>query len=229
MMNSLDLGKTLSGYLQALSQAGLQVEMFTDFEKVPETALASGRQFQMPGFAIERADHTENSAFWLFLKDGDSYIGGAASMLQDLGRESLAEYLLRTSRHQFPNDAGGGVESVAEPLAREVRGRLAYVGELTFLPGHRGRRAERLAPFMRIFLILAIQKWDVDWIYAFIPDRHMQARLDLVYGFTRAIPRAQKWRDPEPEVRSSTEWFVGAPRLEMEHMLQSDLAGFDVL
>ncbi|MCF6433639.1 MULTISPECIES: hypothetical protein [unclassified Leisingera] len=228
-MNFLDLGKTLSGYLNALSQAGLQVEMFTDFEKVPDAAAETGRRFQMPGFAIERADHTRNSAFWLFLKEGDTYVGGAASMLQDLGRETLAEFLLRTSRHQFPNDAGGGVESVAEPLAREVSGRLAYIGELNFLPGHRGKRAERLEPFMRIFQILAIQKWDVDWIYAFIPDRHMQARLDLVYGFSRAIPRAQKWRDPEPEVRSSTEWFVGASRLEMEHMLQSDLAKFDIL
>ncbi|KIC12846.1 hypothetical protein RA19_00075 [Leisingera sp. ANG-M1] len=228
-MNFLDLGKTLAGHLQTLSQAGLQVEMFTDFEKVPETAAQTGRQFQMPGFAIERADHTRNSAFWLFLKDDGSYIGGAAAMLQDLGRETLADYLLRTSRHHFPNGAGGGVESVAEPLAREVSGRLAYIGELNFLPGYRGKRAERLEPFMRIFQVLAIQKWDVDWIYAFIPDRHMQARLDLVYGFSRAIPRAQKWRDPEPEVRSSSEWFVGSSRLEMEHMLQSDLAKFDIL
>lgn len=228
-MNSLEMGKTLSGYLHTLSQAGLHVEMFTDFEKVPATAALSGRQFQMPGFAIERADHTENSAFWLFLKENGTYIGGAAAMLQDLGRETLADFLLRTSRHQFPNPAGGGVESVAEPLAREVSGRLAYIGELNFLPGRRGKRAERLAPFMRTFQILAIQKWDVDWIYAFIPDRHMQARLDLVYGFSRAIPRAQKWRDPEPEVRSSTEWFVGSSRLEMEHMLQSDLAEFDIL
>lgn len=228
-MNSLDMGKTLSGYLHTLSQGGLQVEMFTDFEKVPETAALSGRRFQMPGFAIERADHTENSAFWLFLKENDTYIGGAAAMLQDLGRETLADFLMRTSRHQFPNPSGGGVESVAEPLAREVSGRLAYIGELNFLPGRRGKRAERLAPFMRIFQILAIQKWDVDWIYAFIPDRHMQARLDLVYGFTRALPRAQKWRAPEPEVRSSTEWFVGSSRLEMEHMLQSDLAEFDIL
>ncbi|WP_281173416.1 hypothetical protein [Leisingera methylohalidivorans] len=41
--------------------------MFTDFEKVPKTAADTGRQFQMPGFAIEQADHTRNSAFWLFL------------------------------------------------------------------------------------------------------------------------------------------------------------------
>lgn len=228
-MNSLDLGKTLSAYLSQLSRAGLQVEMFTDFEDIPQTAAQTGRHFQMPGFAIDRADHTSNSAFWLFLKDGDTYIGGAASLLQDLGRETLAEYLLRTSRHQFPGPTGGGVEHVAEPLARDVRGRLAYIGELSFAPGHRGKRAERLSPFMRLFQVLAIQKWDVDWIYAFIPDRHMQARLDLVYGFSRAIPRAQTWRQPEPEVRSSSEWFVGASRVEMEHMLRSDLAVFDVL
>lgn len=228
-MNSLDLGKTLSAYLTQLARAGLQVEMFTDFEKVPQTAALTGRHFQMPGFAIDRVDHTDNSAFWLFLKEGDAYIGGAATLLQDLGRETLAEYLLRTSRHQFPGPGGGGVEHVAEPLARDVRGRLAYIGELSFRPGRRGKRAERLAPFMRLFQILAIQKWDVDWIYAFIPDRHMQARLDLVYGFSRTIPRAQTWRQPEPEVRSSSEWFVGSSRMEMEHMLQSDLAVFDVL
>lgn len=57
----------------------------------------------------------------------------------------------------------------------------------------------------------------------------MRARLDLVYGFSRALPRAQTWRQPEPEVRSSSEWFVGSLRLEMEHMLASDLAALDVL
>lgn len=228
-MNSLELGKSLTGYLNRLAEAGLQIEMVTDFEQVPETAAHAGRLFQMPGFAINRADHTQNSAFWLFLKQGGSVIGGAAAMLQDLGRESLAEFLMRTSRHQFPNAAGGGVEQVAAPLARDFGGRLAYIGELAFQPGHRGRRAERLEPFMRIFQILAIQKWDVDGIYAFIPDRHMRARLDLVYGFSRALPRAQKWRQPEPEVRSSSEWFVGSSRLEMEHMLASDLAALDVL
>lgn len=41
-MNSLELGKSLTGYLNRLSDAGLRIEMATDFEQVPETAARAG-------------------------------------------------------------------------------------------------------------------------------------------------------------------------------------------
>ncbi|KAE9631753.1 hypothetical protein [Parasedimentitalea maritima] len=227
-MNQLQILEVASLYLRKLKEQGLSVEYSTDFEAVPEDAREFERNFQMPGFDVSRVDHTEKTAFWLYLKDGDQRIGGAAAMLQDIGRENFIQYQKRISRHHFPNRSGAALDWVAPPLGEKLSGRLAYIGELTFQPGRRGKR-DRLASFMRLLQVLAITQWNVDWVYAFIPERHIQARLDLVYGFTQSLSAAQKWTTPEPELRCSTEWWVGAPRSELEHILQADLLGANVL
>ncbi|MDE4189635.1 hypothetical protein [Phaeobacter gallaeciensis] len=221
-MQKLKLLEVAALYLRRIEEAGCELEYFTDFEAVPAAASEVGRNFQMPGFSIERVDHTERTAFWLFLIENGRRVGGVAAMVQDIGREKFSDYQCRVSKHHFPNAGGATIEWVAQPLAEKMAGRLAYIGELTFDEKSRGR-VRRLEAFMRLVNVLAILNWDVDWVYAFIPDRHKRARLDQVYGFTQSLPNAQKWAAPEPAVRSSTEWWVGSPRKELEHVLLSDL------
>lgn len=226
-MNELDLIKVAGKYLSFLEAEGLQVEMFYDFEAVPQAALEAGRDYQLPTFAIERVDHTEAGAFWLFLKEGEGRIGVVAVMLQDLGRERFTEYLRRVARHQYPHQGGEAISKVASSLGK-VNGRLGYIGELALRSDRRGK-TERLAAFMRLAQVLAVQKWDVDWVYGFIPDRHRRARLDLAHGFTQAVPFAQTWVEPVPAKRSSTEWWVGTPRVEMEEFFQAELGSAEIL
>ncbi|MCA0963305.1 hypothetical protein [Salipiger bermudensis] len=210
----------MARYLAAIMAAGYDVKVCTDFERIPDLALLSGRDFQMPQFDIGRTDLTAGRAFWLFLIHRGEAVGGAAVQLQDLGGEPLDRYLLRTASHQFPRQDGPTLKSVAQPLSA-ITGRIAYIGELRFATGHRGRR-EVLQNFMRLLQCMAVVEWRVAWSYAFIPERHMRARLDLVYGFTRALPSAQVWASPVPAVRSSSEWFVGASREELDHIFSLD-------
>ncbi len=210
----------MARYMAALSGAGYRVDACVDFERIGEIALLTGRDFQMPQFDTVRADLTAGRAFWLFLRSGGEVVGGAAAQLQDLGHEPLDRFLIRTADNQFPRQGGRTLRSVAAPLGA-ISGRVAYVGELRFATSHRGRR-EVLQNFMRMLQCMFVSEWRVDWSYAFIPDRHMRARLDLVYGFTRSIPAAQVWEEPVPEVRSSSEWFVGASREELDHLFESD-------
>ena len=227
-MNKFDLVKAASKYLNFLSDAGLELEVSTDFENVPTNVRQFGRNHQLPTFAIDRVDHTQGSAFWLFLNEGDERIGGAAAILQDIGRENFGDFLTRVARHQYPMSSGDAVREVAAPLRDKVSGRLAYIGELAIRSDRRGDR-KRLSAFMRFLQALILLEWDVDWTYAFIPDRHMRARLDLVYGFTQSLPRAQLWHSPEPELRSSHEWWVGSPRSELEYLLKSELRHPEIL
>lgn len=219
-MNALDILKLGGRYNDIIEEEGMVVEFFDDYEAVPEIARQTGRSFQMPGLSTTRNDHTQATAFWLFLKSGDEYIGGVAALLQDIGDERFDKFLKRTANNHFPNPSGPTIESIARPLANEVAGKLAYIGELHFKTKNRGQR-KVLKAVMRMLQLLVVVKWDVDWIYAFIPNRHMEARLDLVYGFTRSIPDAQIWSDPVPELRSSSEWFVGTTRADLKHMISS--------
>lgn len=210
-----------ANYIATLRDYGFTIEPVTRFEDVPDLAARTGRSFQMPAFSIPRADLTENSAFWLFLKLEGEYIGGAAAMLQNIGSERLDSYLNRTMNHHFPHASGKTIADMAGPLS-EYSGKLAYIGELHFHKSYRGKR-EVLKSFMRLFHVLTLLEWNQDWIYAFIPERHMMVRLDLVYGFARTLEKAQIWSQPGPELRASCEWFVAASRSELDHMLRRDL------
>jgi len=221
-MNKLDILKAGAVYNSIISEAGYELDYVDDFEAVPSIALETGRSFQMPGLSVTRNDHTKNTAFWLFIKQGDEYIGGVAALLQDIGRERFDHYLKRTASNHFPNQNRPTIRHIAKPLGDEVSGKLAYIGELHFKKQSRGQR-KILKALMRMLQLLVVAEWDVDWMYAFIPDRHMKARLDLVYGFTRSIPNAQIWSEPAPEVRASSEWFVGVSRADLEHVIVSEL------
>ena len=219
MLNALDQVTLGAHFVKEIEAAGFRVDVVEDLERVQALAERTGRLFQMPTFSIAKSHLTTQSAFWLFLFQDDEPVGAAAATLQDLGPEPFDLFLKRTYRHQFPHPSGQTILEVAPPLRDVVHGRLAYIGELNFHPSIRGPR-KVLGAFMQLLQLLCAMQWDVDWMYAFIPDRHMRGRLDLVYGFTTSIPAAQRWNPPEPDVRSSSEWFVGTPRAHFEHAIR---------
>jgi len=227
-MSKLDLIKVASKYLEFLNQCGLEVVVEQDFEAVPTLATGTGRHYQLPTFDVTRVDHTHRSAFWLFLKRDDAFIGSAAAILQDLGGENASSFLRRVAKNQYPNPNGPAVSRVAAPLDQKMRGRLAYIGELSFADSDRGSRST-LSAFMRLLQVLALLEWDVDWTYAFIPNRHVNVQLQKLYGFTQFLPNAQHWIDPVPEKRSSSEWWVGAPRDELLWLFNCELKLADIL
>jgi len=227
-MTKLSIIKASSKYLDFLAARGLDVEVVTDLESVPRLACEVGRDYQLPTFSIDRMDHTESTAFWMFLKRGTERIAGAAAILQDIGQENFDGYLRRVARRQYPNPSGEAVDRIARPLGDQVSGRLAYIGELSVDPNERGRR-DNLAAFMRLLQALVVLEWGVDWTYAFVPARHVRGDLDRLYGFTVSIPNAQRWRDPVPERRASTEWFVGAQVRHLEWMFEAELDAPEIL
>ncbi|MEP5730309.1 MAG: hypothetical protein ABJL67_13185 [Sulfitobacter sp.] len=227
-MDRLRLLRVASKYLSHLEGGGYSIEASQDFEAIPDAALETEREYQLPNFAIDRADHTRGSAFWLFLKDGDERIGSVGALLQELGDEDIASYLVRIARNQYPNSTGDAVAQVATPLVGWAPGRMAYIGELCFRRSHRGD-AKTLAAFMRFLQVLILLEWRVDLTYAFIPDRHMRATLAKQYGFSISYPKAQQWVMPVPDKRASSEWFVAARAKDLDWFFEAELESADIL
>jgi hypothetical protein len=222
-MNSFDLLRAGGLYLDALERVGYGIEVSTDFRNVSAKAAEAGREFQMPQFDTNRTDHTQSDAFWVFLYLDGNIVGTVAAMLQGLHRESFSDFVCRTTSAQFGNGEEAGVVKVSPILDAKLSGKkLAYIGELNILKGKRGSRTS-LRDFVRLAQVLAVMEWDVDWTYAFIPQRHIEAGLGSLYGFTQSLPFAQIWNEEITEKRTSSEWFVGSPRLELEHIFAADL------
>lgn len=224
----VDVLKAGAKYLSMLAKKEMDILVSQDFEGIPEAAKAAGRDYQLPTFRIERADHTRGSTFWVFLSKEGENVGSAAAIRQELKGERAGDFLARTAKHQYPNGTGQTVSRVSDVLSEKMTGSLAYIGELAIARKAKGDR-EALACFMRLVQILAISEWDVDWTYAFIPHRHMRANLDQLYGFTQRIPNAQTWVEPAPEKRASSEWWVGAPKAELLELFSAEVRSPDIL
>lgn len=218
MESILDRYQVAAKRLAELSAAGFEIEECTDFDAVERLSKAAGRERVMPTFAIAPTHFTERSGFWLFLKRDGKYVAGVAACLQDLGRERLSDYLVRTYRSQFPHSEGETILKVAEPI-QEYTGRLVYVGELA--RSLKGDRAV-LSAFMRVLQLIIVAKWDFEAVYAFIPQRHYDTRLDRLYSFNRTVERAQVWNEPAPNARSSGEYFIASTRVELANSISAE-------
>jgi hypothetical protein len=224
MESELDRHIVAARCLEEIKAKGYEIELSTDFETVENTAKKAGRRQIMPTFAIAPSHLTKESAFWLFLKKEGEPVAGVAAALQDLGRECLADFLKRTYRHQFPHPTGETILEVAEPLY-EVSGKVVYVGELARHDKDKGSR-QVLKAFMRMLQLIIVAKWEFNTVYAFIPERHFEARLDRVYSFCTAVERAQVWNEPAPPARSSDEYFVGSTRTQLANSLRAEARGY---
>ena len=214
-MIELELTKQAGRYLQALQTAGFDLIAPDDYSQIESLVLATGRKAQTPMLSVSRNDFTRGDAFWLFLSlSGGGVVGGCAARFYDLRGEEFEAYLRRTSRWQYDRETDP-ILSVAPPVAREIGGRLVYLGELEIHPEHRGK-AKVLKSYFRMLQALAAMKWDFDWMYAFVPDDHV--KLTDAYGFTWKMPRAITWRDPEPQGRRNDHWMVAISRRHFDHV-----------
>lgn len=224
MENELDRMAVAAARISMLRNSGYEVEMCTDFEEATKLSLLAGRKNVMPTFAVAPAHLTEGGAFWLFLKSNGEYVAVVAAIFQPLGRENLADFLRRSYRNQFPHPSGETILKVAEPIY-EISGNLVYIGELARREGFKGRRQE-LAAFMKVLQILIAQKWDFDATYAFIPERHYEARLDRVYSFNETVEHPMTWSEPPPFARSNDEYFLTSTRSQVAHSILIEASKF---
>ena len=214
-MVELDLAKRAEQYLQALHTVGFDLVAPEDYTLIEPMVRATGRATQTPMLSISRNDFTHGDAFWLFLTLSDgTIVGGCAARFYNLRGEEFESYLRRTSQSQYDRDRDP-ILSVAPPVARDIGGRLVYLGELEIHPEYRGR-AKVLKSYFRMLQALAAMKWDFDWMYAFVPNDHV--KLTDVYGFTWKMPRAITWREPVPQGRRNDHWMVAISRRHFDHV-----------
>lgn len=216
ILDAIKVGRTC---LNALAEQGVEVEMITDFDKAESIATEIGK----PGFTrkLHSAynDFSEESAFWMFMKEDGVYTASVATRFDHVGREGMADYLSRTTRRHYPHpEADETIRAVLPGLPKDFMGSMAYIGELFMRPGHRGDR-KKLRRFMTLLQVAIICKWPVDWIYAFMRDRDVHVGLATLYGFTHQIPGVVQWEEPFPEGRGSNEWLVAVPAEHLEHLM----------
>ncbi|WP_120501632.1 hypothetical protein [Roseovarius sp. EL26] len=218
MGNSLDLIKVGGECLGALAEDGIEVEMITDFVLAEQMTEAMGKPGLTPKLSSRYNDFTEESGLWLFMREEGEYIVSLAARYDNVGRESMREYMMRTMDRHYPNEDGQTLLDFTHALPPGFYGRMAYIGELFVRPDRRGSR-QRLRYLMMLMHTCIAAKWPVDWIYAMMRDRDVRAGFATNYGFTIQLPGVARWAQPVPQGRGDTEWLVALPEGHLSHMM----------
>jgi hypothetical protein len=213
-MQVLKLSKMASACLQGLSELGYEVEAFADFAALDAFLADLGKLTITPKMSPLHNDFTLGNCCWLvLLKDGEcSAVCGA--LFQDLGSESLSEFLKRSTNRQYGTvEVPLVVSDVAGAEVLKIDRRTAYIGELFVPDGMRGNRRV-LRHFMLLVQALVALEWGVDHIYALFRKRDLLAKMPYLYGFTDHVPAVMIWC-AEVEGRSSDESLasISMPRL----------------
>ncbi len=228
MGTSLDLIKVGGICIDELAQAGCEVEMITDFARGERLTHGMGKNSQTAKLSAEHNDFTEETGFWLFLKEADAYVTAVATRYDNVGRENMGEYMIRTMRRHYPHDSGETLLDFTDALPPGFHGRMAYIGELFVHPEHRGSR-QKLRYFMLLLHCCIATKWKVDWIYAMMRDRDVKRGFGTAYGFSTQLPGVARWADPPPPGRGSSEWLVAVSEPHLLHMMRHYARSLDGL
>lgn len=219
MTRSLDLIKVGGECLGALAESGIQIEMITDFILAEELTEEMGKGGLTPKLSGHHNDFTEDSGFWLFMQEDGQYTASVATRFDNVGREKVCDYMIRTMRRHYPHEKGETLLHFTDALPDGFHGRLAYIGELFIRPDRRGSR-KKLRYFMMLLHTCIATKWPVDWIYAMMRDRDVKAGFATAYGFCLQLPGVAKWMNPAPPGRGDSEWLVAIPATHLNHMMQ---------
>lgn len=216
-MNHTDIIAHSGAILARLKAAELTLYEPYGFDEVPKLLAEVGKQYEHPMSSLVRNDFTVGQAFWLFLKKEGQCIATISARHIDLNGENFGSYLKRTSNNQYGTH-GDALSKVAEPLEKEVGGRLIYFGGIEFSPEHRGSRRV-LADFSHYSKLLAATYWDFDWMYTIIARKHHRLADD--YGFHWRVRNAMIWNDPVPEGRENSQMILASSALQLSYDLRT--------
>ncbi|MCR9124497.1 MAG: hypothetical protein NXH82_00075 [Rhodobacteraceae bacterium] len=204
---------------EKLLAEGYLLRVEQDFDMVPKIIDAIGKPYLTPKMSPFFNDFTGENCFWLLLERGDQLVAAAGARLDDLGGGSITEYWRRTMRRHYGAGKHEVIGRVAHPCEEDLRGRLAYFGDLYFAAGA-GRSLQTVRRFVMIGHMLSALKWNPDWTYAFLRERDIKRGAGYHYGFNRYIPDAQFWIDP-PAPRENTEYCAMVSRRDLAYMAET--------
>ena len=228
MKNSLDVIKVGAACLAGLEQKGCTIEIESDFGAVEALIRGMGKESVTAKLSGNFNDFTEESGFWLIMREEGEFAAAVATRYDNIGRESMGDYMIRTMRRHYPHETGETLLSFTNALPPGFHGRMAYIGELYVHPERRGSR--RKLRYLMILLHCCIAgKWPVDWTYAMMRDRDVMAGFATTYGFTIQLPGVAAWADPPPPGRGSSEWLVALSSEHLAHMMRHYVGSLESL
>ncbi|MEL8055947.1 MAG: hypothetical protein AAGK66_07325 [Pseudomonadota bacterium] len=197
---------------------GLVIDETDDADEFEQRMTAIGKVRRQRPFDTTKHIIPRHRSMAILLKDGHRDITGVIARSLDIGDQPLSALLHEEARVLYGHDR---VRSAVCPAAHQIRGRVAYFGEMFAPPADRGKPGVAAA-LVRYIQCLAFSKWSLDWSYAFIKKSEVEGRGRVAqYGFCIVEPNAQNWDGVEDQRRDSAEYMVANSRDQFDHLVKA--------
>lgn len=216
-MAELETIKLAAICVERLKSKGYTVDQICDFSLVEKLSAKMGKDYITPIMSPKFHDFTRETAYWLFLREGEKVVGSVGVRFDNLSGENIQNFWSRIFARHYQELGSLPVRDAAGPICSDIAGKLAYVGDLFINPAARGSRST-LAVLLMLSHCISDLKWDPDWIYGFMRERDVRLGFASKYGFTRQIPGAQQWAILPNSRPGDTEYFVTTCRSDRRHM-----------
>lgn len=205
--------------ISLLESRGYEIIVERHFGPVRNELGGIGKTILTPNLDPLQNDFTTENAFCLTLRHGADLVAVVGVRLDRVGAESADRFWAQCYSRLYPTNAKrGAVTPQASDLLYNIKGKIAYIGDLHFRPESRGH-LPTLMCFVHYAHTLSYGNWRPDWIYSF------QRRADVLkgytdkYGFNNRHAGALVWNDP-PSYRSSSEYLATLSRVELERLAE---------
>lgn len=198
-VNELKVVRFVLGVTDAARNAGVHIEMRTDFRRLQElTEKLDGRDPVSPIFDWRKSGINGAHGFWIEGTDkkGDVVLMQAAR-LDDLGNKTLAEHIQenRDLIHTpyFKADTKNSIFNSCYYLS-EITGRVVYAGETWISPNgpYRGKGLASICS--RMAFGLSLLRWRPDYMYGLATHDLALKGIAAKYEYYHTHPLGVRWK-----------------------------------
>jgi hypothetical protein len=189
----------LAGIREIAAHRGMTLSVEEDFEAFARIARQMpGRAPVTPMFDPRHSELRPGRAFWIKGVDASGdVVHLQAARVDDLGDmalidwlESLQAFYARPMMSAAPHE----VCFCAAPHAREIKGRVAYHGEVWLRDGVDGFRGFGLGGVLpRMAIAVALLRWSPDFMYGIAWPKIVQKGMARFYGYRNFQPHGAIW------------------------------------
>ena len=221
LANPLDVLRAGNQLERQLKEAGLSLEVSSDFRYLADVIKQFREKTVSPMFDPEVSFLSNKNAFWMNARNGDGKVVAIQAFRVDTVDSSLAEwamgwmtglYLLRnelvTPEHLTP-----GSNSITWNLS----GPLVYQGEL-WIDSHVGKRTCS-AVFPRLGMLLCLMKWQPTAIWGALGKKMASFGHPTRAGYPYTESGFMRWKHA-PEGAEKNEFIIIATKSDLEFVAQ---------
>jgi len=201
-INYLDLARYVGDLERQVNEAGIQLELRTDFGYFIRTCEnLAGKPPPNGMFNPLHHEINPENAFWVKgVNESGETVHVQAIRMDDMSGTNLTRELESQkafySHPEVSAETGEKCVSIA-PITEKITDKVCYHGEMWLRGGEDGFRGKSLPALLsRLTHAIALSKWQPDFIYGFAYDTLIKNGVMVNYGYWHMQPRAVEWTIP---------------------------------